>query len=233
VSFVILSKVQTQKFETETNNRLEMLETKEMSLLARLNSVELSNIINISQVESGKCVFHGEYDNEIGYDLYSYVQNNLILYYVEFQGNSTILTSNGLGLTSALCPPVYTTEYTITISQCNVNFPSVNPPSMINMFSDYDDTNNDFGSFAFRIADVSKISVDGEPVLTSYRYDSYGPCAPNTYAIITDSLQSGFPVTGFGIEFSIFFNNANPTFNLTILPGLRVPLRSFQIRKKK
>lgn len=78
---------QLQQNLTYALDRIEMLETKEMGLQARIDRVELDSLANVTAVETGKCSFYGP-DKEVAYTLYSYTLQNLTHYFVEFGGNS-------------------------------------------------------------------------------------------------------------------------------------------------
>lgn len=218
---------QLQQNLTYTLDRLEMLETKEMSLQARLDRVELDSLANVTTVESGKCSFYGP-DREVAYTLYSYTLQNLTHYFVEFGGNTTVIGTTGTSTPLDCSPIEYARRGVFFIYGCSVVYPTFGTPSMINALYD-----NSFSVDAFRPADVLKFtSPDAGPILLSYAPTSWGACAPATYSLVPAMLP-GTQIEGFQIRIYIFFAEPVVFPTVTLAPGLRIPLRgAFSVTKK-
>lgn len=218
---------QLQQNLTDALDRLEMLETKEMSLQARIDRVELDVLANVTAVESGKCSFYGP-DREVAYTLYSYTLQNLTHYFVEFGGNTTIVGTGGTTTNPACSPTVYNARGVFFIFGCSVVYPTYETPSMINTLFD-----NGFSVSAFRPADALKFtSPDAGPIVLSYGISTSAPCAPETYSLIP-ALLPGTSNYGFQLYTVIYFAEPIVFPTVTVAPGVRIPLRgAFSITKK-
>lgn len=218
---------QLQQNVTVLLNRLEMLETKEMSLQTRLNRVELDSVANVSVVETGKCLFYTP-GKEVDYTLYSYTTQNLTHYFVEFGGNTTVVGAAGTSTSEECSSTEYTGRAAFFIYGCSVVYPSYGTPSMINALYD-----NSFAVGAFRPEDISKFSSpDAGPVIVSYAPTTWSSCAPGTYRLAAAMLP-GTQIDGFQLLLYVYFVEPITFPTLVVAPGIRIPLRgAFSITKK-
>lgn len=122
---------QLQQNLTDALERIEMLETKETSLKARVDQIELDTIANVSLLETGRCSFVSLGQSEVTYSLYAYTLQNLTHYYAEFGGNSTATPANVVSTNTACSSPVYTRRSGINVFGCGVDSitPASNRPS--------------------------------------------------------------------------------------------------------